>query len=94
MEHLAAVWDRTGVEPARLRDAPELPVSMLPLWEDFLELHQSRGSTGFGPARIGFADIDAWQRVRGVTLAPWQVDAIRRADEAYLSAISKRGKEQ
>lgn len=89
LEHLAAVWERTGSEPARLRDAPELPLVMEPLWADFLQLHNTRGSSGFGAARISFVDIDAWQRVTGVRLRPWQIEAIRAADNAYFAAQAK-----
>lgn len=89
MEHLAQVWDRTGKEPERLRSAPELPVALYPLWDDFLALHRSR-AVGMGTARITFADIDAWQRVTGAVLRPWQIEAIQRADDAFLNSISKR----
>lgn len=89
LQHLAAVWERTGGEPARLRDAPELPAMLEPLWADFIELHNSRGSTGFGAAPITFADIDAWQRVVGLHLRPWEIAAIRAADNAYFAAMPK-----
>lgn len=88
-DHLLSVWKQNGEMPRRLADSPELPAVLDPLWNDFLELHTSRGSNGFGPARIGFVDIDAWQRVGKVTLRPWQIDAIRRADAAYFAAMPK-----
>jgi hypothetical protein len=68
-----------------LADAPRLPSGCEQLWRDFMALHNSRGFTGFGPARITFVDIDAFQRVQGVRLPAWQIDAIRRADNAYLA---------
>lgn len=89
MDHLASAWERSGKEPRRLVEAQELPAGLELLWDDFLELHSARGSTGFGPARITFVDIDAWQRVNGVTLRPWQIEAIRRADNAYLASLPK-----
>lgn len=95
LEHLAAVWERTGTEPARLRDAPDLPVDMTWLWADFLQLHNSRGSTGYGPAPITFTDLAAWQSVTGLRLRPWQIDAIRRADNAFFASLPKpKGKGQ
>lgn len=89
-QHLIGAWERSGKEPARFANAPELPHYLEPLWRDFREMHSSRGSTGFGPAPISFVVIDAWQRVTGIRLKPWQVEAIRRADNAYFASLPKR----
>jgi hypothetical protein len=83
-EHLVSAWERSGVQPDRLRNAPKLPTGAESLWRDFLALHGCRGSSGMGPLRISWADLDAYQRVQGIRLAPWEVEAIRRADNAYL----------
>lgn len=88
-EHLANYQKQTGKVHPRMAEAVELPDGLETLWSDFLELHSSRGSNGFGPSRITFTDIDAWQRVNGVKLRPWQVEAIRRADNAYLASLPK-----
>jgi hypothetical protein len=56
----------------------------------FGELHSCRGSTGFGPMRITYTDIDAFQRVSGQVLLPWEREAIRRADNAYLTDYAER----
>lgn len=88
-EHLAAVWERTEIEPSRLATAPELPVELSQLWEDFMHLHARRGSDGFSPARITDLQIDAWQRLHGISLRPWQIDAIYKADNAFLASLPK-----
>lgn len=90
-EHLASYRERNGKDHPMLADAPEFPEGLELLWSDFLELHSSRGSTGTGPARITFADIEAWQRIRGVTLLPWEVDCIRKADDGFMHSL--RGKD-
>lgn len=82
------VWERTGELPEKLANAPELRASCKPLWDDFLELHGSRQSAGLGPARITWRDIADWQRFRGVTLESWEVDAIRAADNLWLSEFT------
>ena len=69
-----------------LADAPPLPRGCVLLWSDFLALHGTRGSSGMGPARIGFVEIDAWQRVNEVRFEPWEIEAIRRADNAYMAS--------
>lgn len=60
------------------------------LWQTFRELHASRPQSGFGPLRITFAEIDAFQRVTGVQLKPWEVDALRRADRAFIADWQSR----
>lgn len=75
-----------------LFDAPVLPHGLEELWAVFLELHTCRGSTGMGPQRITYMDVDAFQRVSGVSLKAWERDAIRRADQAYLDDWHERNK--
>lgn len=84
-----AYQERTGREHERVANAPALPVACTQLWQDFLELHHCRGTTGFGPSRISFVEIDAWQRVNGVRLPFWQIRAIRSADDAYIRGAGK-----
>jgi hypothetical protein len=91
--HLQRVWENTGSPPAMLRDAPALPAGCKQLWEDFLELHGSRGSTGWGAARITFADLHAWQQVNGVRLSPWEIGCIRKADDLWLAEFQPKPKE-
>lgn len=90
--HLEAYERATGKVHEMLIDAPVLPSGLDRLWGDFLELHDSRGSTGFGAMRITFADMNAWQRVRGARLKAWEIDAIRKADNAWLADYAPKPK--
>lgn len=90
LEHLRAVEKRTGQTPQMLLDAPACPPGCEDLWETFRELHACRGNTGFGPQRITYMDVDAFQRVSGVRLQRWELEAIRRADAAFLSDYAAR----
>jgi len=91
--HLQTVWDKTGKEPEMLANAPALPIGCASLWADFLELHASRGSTGWGAARITFVDLEAWQRVRGTQLSAWEIDCILKADNLWMNEFAPRPKE-
>lgn len=93
IEHLRAVEERTGITPKALLDAPPCPEGCEELWRMFNELHACRGSNGFGPNRITYTDIDAFQRVTGTRLKGWELEAIRRADRAYLTEIASRQKD-
>lgn len=86
---MEAVERMTGQTPQRLIDALPVPVGCIQLWADFLDMHGCRGSNGFGPSRITFMDIDAWQRVNGARLTAWELESIRRADNAYLASLPK-----
>jgi hypothetical protein len=92
LAHLRAVWRAKGTMPAMLRDAPDLPEGLASLWQSFLELHGSRGSTGWGPARITFADMKAWQELRRTELQPREVELIRKADDLWLSEFAPKPK--
>jgi len=39
-----------------------------------------------GPLRISWADLDAYQRVNRFRFEPWEIEALRRADQAYMRA--------
>lgn len=87
-EHLEAVAERSGRQPAALANAPRLPEGLAPLWRDFMELHGCRGS-GFGPARITYVDIAAFQHVTGRVFSPWELSAIQGADSEYIAFQAK-----
>lgn len=88
-EHLQAAQRASGRVPERLANAPSLPEGCAVLWRDFMNLRGMTGSNGFGPSRISFHDIDGYQRVIGARFAPWELDAIRMADSAYIATRSK-----
>lgn len=91
--HIEA-WERsTGKTHELLANAPALPGGCEALWAKFLELHGSRGSTGWGAARITFADLDAWQRIRRTQLSAWEIDRIRAADDMWLADFAPKPKD-
>lgn len=93
-EHLEAYERQRGRPHPLLAEGPTLRSELGPLWEQFLELHSSRGFTGYGPAPITYQDIDCFLRVTGGELEAWEVDAIRRADHEYFKSLPKpKGKE-
>jgi hypothetical protein len=92
LAHLEIVWKRTGRKPDILVDAPKLPEGAELLWSDFLELHGSRGSTGWGAARITFQDMKAWGDLRGTHLQPWEIDLVRKCDDLWLAEFAPKPK--
>lgn len=83
-EHLESVKRQTGVVPAMLADAPSLPAGCEMLWRDFMALHATRQVGMSGPARITYGDMVAYQTLGRFAFAAWEIEAIRRADIAFL----------
>lgn len=59
------------------------------LWRTFQSLHRARGSNGWGPNPISWSDMDAYCRLSGVALDPWEVEAIRAIDDVYFEAVAE-----
>lgn len=80
---------RTGKTPERLANAPSCPAGFAQLWRDFLALHSTRAAGMGGAMRITWSEIDAYQRVNGIRLAAWEIEAIRRADGEFMAHQSE-----
>jgi len=78
------VAKQNGVKPAKL-EGPPFPFGAESIWRVFQELDASRGSTGFGPARITEQDIWYWAANRRQKLTPWQIGVIRSLDNAWIT---------
>lgn len=74
-------------------EEPEIPEDGEPLWEWFWELSSGRGHTGFGPQPLSWQDMEAWARISGIELQPWQAVIFRAMDRAWLAAVAKRSKD-
>ena len=90
--HLEAVAERGGAIHSMLADAPPLPHGCESLWANFLELHSCRGSVGLGINRITYVDMDAFCRVTGTMLKPWEIGLIRKADTLWLTEFAPKPK--
>jgi len=73
--------------PDRLASAPTLPDVCIHLWTLFMDLHSSRGNNGYGPNRIGYSDLDAYQRATRTRVSAWEFALIRKADDAFLETV-------
>jgi len=68
---------------------PPLSPAAAYLWGWWIELHEARGAGGMGIAAITYPDIDAWGRLRGITLVPWECAVLTAIDRAYRNTASK-----
>lgn len=89
-QHLVKAWHSTRKMPKALA-AAEVPEWGRYLLGMFHDLASGRMSSGFGPMGIGWAEMEAWSRLRRRPLAAWEVDILRRLDDAWLRAWSENG---
>lgn len=65
-------------------DGPALPEALTYLWELYFEIAAARGGNGFGMNPVGWHDLDAWQRVTGTRLTPFERGTLLEIDRLYL----------
>jgi hypothetical protein len=68
---------------------PPFPMPLVYLWSTFARLNGRRGGNGFGLNPIGWAEIDAYQRLTQSRLAPWEIQIVEELDDLYLQAQRK-----
>lgn len=66
---------------------PPLPLALGYLWRAYNRLRRRKGS-GFGPGPIEWPDIDAFLRLSGFALAPWEIEVIEEIDDVFLSVVA------
>lgn len=67
----------------------EVPEAGEHLWSWFWSLERGRACGMNGPEPLAYAEIEAWARLTGTELRPWEVDALKAMD-----AVRLRGSER
>lgn len=94
-DHLQGLLSRAR-EPQRVAELqaelalPPFPEALRYLWRAFARIRRRCGGNGFGPSPITWGDIDAYSRLSGLRLSPWEVEVIEALDDALLASIAKR----
>ena len=73
-----------------LLDGDPCPDVLAHVWRWFGELSSARGSSGFGPNPLGFAEISAWSQLLDRTPSAVEIELILRLDRQFLQTFSKR----
>lgn len=92
-DQLQSVWRQTGHKPKELEDLLELPESCVYVWKWFIDLHNARGSSGFGINPISYVEIKAYFDLIDTQPEEWEVNIIKRFDNEALLAYAKEAKE-
>jgi hypothetical protein len=75
-------------EASSHRESPDFPDGMGELYGHyrklkFATLRKDDGITLMARGQLGFTDVDAYMRVTGASLAPWEVEAIMNIDAIF-----------
>jgi len=73
----------------RVEREPPFPVGEAELFRIFQELNAARGHNGFSYNPLSYAELDAYSRLTGRSLSPWEVRMLKRLDMIYLTAHGK-----
>lgn len=86
LDHLRQVEKQKGSD---VIPELEIPEDGQHIWNWFMELHNKRGSTGFGAAPLLYSEVKAWKELTRVVIEPWEVLAIMSMDNSYLDTRAK-----
>ncbi len=75
---VATDWEELGIPPV-----------VEHVWEWFWQLDQSRGR-GMALEPLSFSDIEAWTRLYGETVRPWEARCITAMDGARLAETARQ----
>lgn len=80
--------EQTPFPGIEFESSPRVPAATLEawLWGIWVEIRRGVGSGGFGPGKITWGDLMAYQSFTGQPLSDWLVQMILQVDGAFLSA--------
>lgn len=71
-------------------EVPPMPEALAYLWNAFWRIRVRKGTDAMGNVQpIGWGDLDAFNRLSGLKLNPWEIDLIEQIDTVYLQARAK-----
>lgn len=85
--HLESLENQTGITPEKLIDFGP-PFQLEHIWNWYEEVTIGRGSDGFGPAALSYADIYAWVSLLKIEISPWEVKALRLIDQTFRNVMA------
>lgn len=93
-QQLENVWRQTGVKPKELEEIVELPESCYQVWRWFIDLHNTRGSNGFGVNPINYTEIKSYFDLTNIVPEDWELNLIKRFDHEALTAYAKEAERE
>lgn len=67
---------------------PPFPEALRYLWAAFARIRRRNAGNGFGATPITWADLDAYSRLSGMRLLPWEMEIIELLDDALMGSLA------
>ncbi len=87
-EHYENLLRQKGVTH-ELLEASECPDSLFYIWEYFLTMNIRRTGNGYGPNPLTPPEVEAWARLHGVRLTPFEAEALDGLETRFLKHFAK-----
>jgi len=71
-----------------------MPDICYPIWQMFLQLHKTRGHTGYSYLPISYQELDAYARVHRRSFTPEELYLLCAADDAALEQLAANAKNE
>lgn len=91
LQHLQAAQARSGYVHPLLAPVP-LPPGGAELWGVYARVSRASRNAMGEAGGIKPTELDAWQRLHGVRLTPWEVSVIEAMDDAARAAAARTEK--
>lgn len=82
-DHLRVAQSQRGERIEELHPEP-LPDAAAGVFDLFMDLHNWRGSGGFGPQVLTVADVESYCRITGQRLTAWELETIKLLDSVAM----------
>jgi hypothetical protein len=70
----------------------EAPPGGEALYRIFTRLRLVQGADFAGPRRISYGEVEAYCRLQGLALDPWEVDALMAMDAGFMAGLAEADK--
>lgn len=69
---------------------PPFPEALRYLWRAFSRIRNRVNGNGYSMPRITMLDLDAFNRLSGLRLLPWEIEIIELLDDALLKSTGEQ----
>jgi len=73
------IYKRTGKKPQGLAEKPDLPSEAAYVWGLYVEIRA-------GVESVGIVELDAYQRLTGVNISPWECSVLLQIEGTRKAA--------
>jgi len=87
--HLTQAYKASGKKPKELEESRP-PEAFMYLWQWFWELDHTR-DRALANSPLSYQEIYYWQKLCEIKLFPWELEALRLMDKAYIKEVNADG---